>query len=351
MRNQHPAIFQWLLERVKPERDQNNRESRRKNWWLFGEPNPKLRQQLAGLPRYIATTETAKHRVFQFLDARILPDNKLVAIALNDAFYLGVLSSSLHTAWALASGSWLGVGNDPVYVKSRCFETFPFPAADTGLTPALSDKIRKLAEQIDAHRKRQQATHADVTLTGLYNVLEKLHTGEALTAKDKTLHEHGLVGVLQTFHDELDAAVLTAYGWNDTAPDALLARLVALNVQRTAEEAKGTIRWLRPAFQAPSQGQQAAIAMPEQVALTAKGKKAKSLKASAAQPWPASMPEQVKAVADVLAQTGTAMDLDAIAAHFISRGRWRERLPSILETLVVVGRVHAQSASLWVNVG
>ena len=351
LRNQHPAIFQWLLERVKPERDQNNRESRRKNWWLFGEPNPKLRQQLAGLPRYIATTETAKHRVFQFLDARILPDNKLVAIALNDAFYLGVLSSSLHTAWALASGSWLGVGNDPVYVKSRCFETFPFPAADTGLTPALSDKIRKLAEQIDAHRKRQQATHADVTLTGLYNVLEKLHTGEALTAKDKTLHEHGLVGVLQTFHDELDAAVLTAYGWNNTAPDVLLARLVALNVQRTAEEAKGTIRWLRPAFQAPSQGQQAAIAMPEQVALTAKVKKGKSPKARAAQPWPVSMPEQVKAVADVLAQAGTAMDLAAIAAHFSSRGRWRERLPSILETLVVVGRVHAQSASLWVNVG
>lgn len=43
VRQKFPAAYQWLLEKVKPERDQNNRESRRKNWWLFGEPNPKLR--------------------------------------------------------------------------------------------------------------------------------------------------------------------------------------------------------------------------------------------------------------------------------------------------------------------
>jgi hypothetical protein len=35
----------------------------------------------AGLPRYIATVETAKHRAFQFLGANIAPDNMLVCIA------------------------------------------------------------------------------------------------------------------------------------------------------------------------------------------------------------------------------------------------------------------------------
>jgi hypothetical protein len=154
LRSQHPAVYQWLLERVKPERDQNNRATYRGNWWLFGEPRKDLRPALAGLPRYIATVETAKHRVFQFLDASILPDNKLIAIALSDAFHLGVLSSRAHGAWALAAGSWLGVGNDPVYVKSRCFETFPFPAEDTGLTPELRQKIAALAEQIDTLRKQ-----------------------------------------------------------------------------------------------------------------------------------------------------------------------------------------------------
>ena len=70
-----PEVYQHLLIHVKPERDQNNREGRRKNWWLFGETNPKLRKQLAGLPRYIATVETSKHRFFQFLDQEVLPDN------------------------------------------------------------------------------------------------------------------------------------------------------------------------------------------------------------------------------------------------------------------------------------
>jgi hypothetical protein len=54
----------------------------RENWWLFGEAvaSKTLRAAIAlGLPRYIATVETAKHRTFQFLDADIAPDNMLIA--------------------------------------------------------------------------------------------------------------------------------------------------------------------------------------------------------------------------------------------------------------------------------
>jgi hypothetical protein len=152
----------------------------------------------------------------------VLPDNKLIAIALSDSFSLGVLSSDAHCEWALASGSWLGVGNDPVYVKTRCFETFPFPSDDTGLTPELTTRIRALAEQLDAHRKTQQAAHPELTLTGMYNVLEKLRSGEALDAKDMLIHTQGLVSVLKSLHDDLDAAVLAAYDWHDLQ-GALLA--------------------------------------------------------------------------------------------------------------------------------
>lgn len=138
----YPAVFQWVLERVKPERDQNNRATYRDNWWLFGEPRRELRPALAGLSRYIATVKTAKHRVFKFLEAKVLPDSKLIAIALADAFYLGILSSSAHVRFATAAGSWLGVGNDSTYVKGRSFEAFPFPAA----TPEQTAHIRDLAE-------------------------------------------------------------------------------------------------------------------------------------------------------------------------------------------------------------
>jgi len=90
-------------------------------------------------------------------------------------------------------------------------------------------------------------TAPGLTLTGLYNVLAALRAGRALTAKEKTIHTQGLVGVLRELHDELDAAVLAAYGLPPHAsPDAILAHLVQLNTQRAQQEAQGHIRWLRP---------------------------------------------------------------------------------------------------------
>jgi hypothetical protein len=317
-----------------------------------------LRPALAGLSRYIATVETAKHRLFQFLDASVLPDNKLVAIALQEGFHLGVLSSRVHGAWALAAGSWLGVGNDPVYVKTRCFEAFPFPDLDPA--GALADRIRTLAEQIDAHRKTQQLAHADATLTAMYNVLDKLRSGEPLTAKEKAIHEHGLVGVLRSLHDELDTAVLQAYGWADLSlpadTDALLLRLVELNAQRAAEEAAGTVRWLRPDFQQAGKGTQATLDADvhvdtstdtEDTAPEASATPKPTAPIVAQRPWPANLPEQIKAVADVLAQAGRALALDDVAAHFNGRGRWRERLPTLLDTLHALGRVRVQADGRW----
>ncbi|MBK7011854.1 MAG: hypothetical protein IPH43_03610 [Xanthomonadales bacterium] len=125
-----------------------------------------------------------------------------------------MLSSCVHVTWALAAGGRLGVGNDPRYNKSRCFEPFPFPI----LGDDQQHRIRDLAEQLDAHRKRQQAAHAELTLTGMYNVLEKLRSGEALSARERMIHEHGIVSVLRQLHDEIDAAVLDAYGWSDLLP-------------------------------------------------------------------------------------------------------------------------------------
>ena len=351
LREQQPAAYQWLLANVKPERDLNNRASYRDNWWLFGEPRKVLRKQIAGLPRYIATVETSKHRTFQFLDASILPDNKLVAIALQDAFALGVLSSRLHGDWALAAGSWLGVGNDPVYVKSRCFETFPFPDEDTGLTPPLRERIANLAEQIDAHRKRvlaPEAGNTGLTLTGLYNVLAALREGRALTAKEKTQHTQGLVGVLRELHDELDTAVLAAYGLPATATtDDILAHLVQLNTQRAAEEAQGRVRWLRPAFQNPQNSLQKQELLPQEeqtpeADLDSEKPLSKPEQTKPAQnPWPATLPEQVRAVADALAASPTPLTLRAIEARFKGRGPWKKGLPTLLQTLEALGRAQA----------
>ncbi|MDD5324610.1 MAG: class I SAM-dependent DNA methyltransferase [Polaromonas sp.] len=353
VRSKFPAVYQRLLERVKPEREQNNRATYRDHWWLFGEPRRELRPALVGLPRYIATVVTAKHRTFQFLAATILADDALICITSTDAFHLGVLSSRMHVIWALAVGGRLGVGNDPRYNKSRCFETFPFPDEDTGLSPELRQRIASLAEQIDAHRKRQQAAHAGLTLTGMYNVLEALREGRALTAKEKTVHEQGLVAVLKDLHDELDTAVLQAYGLEPgQGTDALLAHLVTLNAQRAAEEQQGRIRWLRPEFQNPDKSllnQELPAKVQQGIDLDLAHENQSQIdsvstgtSAAAVQPWPAALPEQVRAVAQVLASHASALTLADIEARFKARGAWKKSLPRILETLEALGRARRE---------
>lgn len=343
VRNRYPKLYQWLLDRVKPERDVNKDKDLREKWWLHRRNNEDMRRALAGLPRYIATVMTAKHRVFQFLDGAILPDQMLVVFGLDDAYSLGILSSQLHIEWALATGSTLE--DRPRYIKTACFETFPFPDEDTGLTPALRERIATLAEHIDAHRKRVLAAgHQGVTLTGMYNVLAALRAGRTLTAKEKTQHTQGLVGVLRELHDELDAAVLTAYGLSaDADTDAVLHRLVALNAERAREEAQGHIRWLRPSFQNP----QKSLSKQELVPLNTPTQEADSVeqktlsKEMQAQPWPATLPEQVRAVADVVAASPVPLGLEALAAHFKGRGPWKKGLPTLLHTLEALGRVRA----------
>jgi hypothetical protein len=365
LRSRFPAVFQRVLERVKPERDQNARPTYRDNWWLHGEPRSAFRPALVGLSRYIATVETAKHRTFQFLDQVVAPDNMLIAIALDDAAALGLLSSGVHVTWALAAGGRLGVGNDPRYNKSRCFEPFPFPSASNEMLAA----IRGLAEQLDAHRKRQQNANPDLTLTGMYNVLEKLRSGEPLTAKERTIHEQGLVSVLRQMHDEIDAAVLVAYGWSDLLPllrvahgnsatlslpnpplegtglsrdaakrafdEEILERLVALNAERAAEEARGLVRWLRPDFQ-NSTAQFAQL----QTEMNAEVDDIVVAVVTKPRPWPKNAVEQVRAVAESLSASPAPLSPAELAARFVGRGPWKKRLPQLLEMLVAVGRAH-----------
>ncbi|MEO8124218.1 MAG: type IIL restriction-modification enzyme MmeI, partial [Burkholderiales bacterium] len=366
VRQRFPAVYQHVVERVKPERDANKRKSRRDNWWIFGEPNTKLRLQLGGLRRYVATVETSKHRVFQFLDAGIAPDNKLIAIAVPDAAMLGVLSSRVHVQWALASGSKLE--DRPVYVKTKCFEAFPFP--DLEFQPALAAQIAALAEELDAHRKRQQAAHdKTLTLTDMYNVLDALRLGRTLTAKERVTHADGLVSVLAELHDRLDALVLQAYGWADLVPalvgkpggtlpwpekpaaqaeaeEELLTRLVALNAERAAEEARGLVRWLRPDFQDPARRAAGAAPLPtptqDEIKIDAgsvlPAKQTLAAVAPARRPWPATLPEQMRGVADLLSAAARPIDAEAITAAFTGRGPWKRRVPQILDALAALGR-------------
>ena len=105
------------------------------------------------------------------------------------------------------------------------------------------------------------------------------------------------------------------------------------------------VRWLRPAFQdslskkeLPAQVQQAIGAdfalNPDTAAATA-------------QVWPGALPEQVKAVAQVLASSPQAITLAQITACFAASASLKKSLPTLLQTLEALGR--AQQMQLGGN--
>ncbi|MDD2811430.1 hypothetical protein [Rhodoferax sp.] len=66
--------------------------------------------------------------------------------------------------------------------------------------------------------------------------------------------------------------------------------------------------------------------------------------------WPATLPEQVKAVVQALGRNPGALTLAHIADHFGTSASLKKSLPTLLQTLEALGRAHrvaANGAELW----
>ena len=263
--------FEYLLKQVKSERESNNREAYRKYWWRHGEARAGLRRALVACPRYIATPRHSKHRVFEWMPTSTLPDTAVVVVCRSDDSTLGVLTSRLHELWSLGMCSWLGVGNDPRYTPTSCFETFPFPA---GLTPAdtahqrtealpdgalipadlpsevrahalpIARAARRLVDLRDAWLNPPEWTERIPEVIPLG--MDKSPYPDRIVAKpgfEKEVARRTLTNLynqrpawLAQAHEALDAAVAAAYGWSDYTnampDDEILRRLLALNLAR-----------------------------------------------------------------------------------------------------------------------
>ena len=229
----------------------------------------------------------------------------------------------------------VGVGNDPRYSKSRAFDPFPFPDPPE----SVKAHIRGSAEELDALRKARQAEHPDLTLTQIYNVLEKLRRGEPLDAADEAIKDKGLVLIVKELHDKLDALVAEAYGWPaDLADEEVLARLVALNAERAAEEKRGLVRWLRPDYQRARAGLTGREAAPtaEQIEAPLIAAAAKAQKPS----FPADDVERTAAVFAALADARGVLDAASIARSFRQGAKVEPATARILASLARLGHVH-----------
>ena len=150
--------YKQICTKVKPEREKNNRETYRRNWWRHVESRQGMWAVLADRSRYIVTPRVAKHRLFVWLQAPVCPDSQLIVIARDDDTTFGVLHSRFHEAWSLRLGTSLE--DRPRYTPSTTFETFPFPE---GLAPNIpaknyekdprAVKIATVASRLDELRK------------------------------------------------------------------------------------------------------------------------------------------------------------------------------------------------------
>ncbi|WP_309681576.1 adenine methyltransferase [Polaromonas sp.] len=268
--------FAHVLQFVKPVREKNNDRIRRTFWWRFGRNGEQFRAAIQKVPRYINTPRVAKHRLFVWQPAANLPDTATVAITISDDTTFGILHSRFHELWSLRMCTWLGVGNDPRYTPTTCFETFPFPA---GLSPAdtahqqtetlpggevipanmPTSPVRTAAEKIARAAKRLNDLRENWLNPPEWTqrVPEVIPLGmstspypDRIVPKngfEKDLAERTLTKLynqrpawLAAAHHDLDAAVASAYGWADYSADLpdeeILKRLLALNLARAGTE-------------------------------------------------------------------------------------------------------------------
>ncbi len=213
-----------------------------------------MRRAIASVPKFIATPVLAKHRVFVWMNSAIQPDHQLIAFGRDDGTTFGILHSRIHELWSLRMCTWLGVGNDPRYTPSTCFETFPFPK---GLTPNIPAKdyandprakkiaaaARRLNELREAWLNPPDLVKREPEVVPGYpdRILPKDAKAAAILKKRTLTNLYNeRPAWLANAHKELDAAVADAYGWPaDLSDEEILKRLFDLNQQRAKAQDAG----------------------------------------------------------------------------------------------------------------
>jgi len=164
----------------------------------------------------------------------------------NDTTF-GVVNFKMHHIWAMRTGASHGAGNDPRYILSRTFESFPFPK---GLMPDIRAEAyadHPHAQRIAAAARRLNELRENwLNPSDLVVRVPEVVPGypDRILPKDeecaKELKKRTLTNLynqrpawLDNVHRELDAAVAAAYGWPaDLSDDEILARLFELNQAR-----------------------------------------------------------------------------------------------------------------------
>ena len=209
-RREWPQLMAIVERKVKPERDQlkDNTDGRRRKeyWWQFGRSTPALEAAVGQCERVLVVSQTSKYKGFAFLEPELVFDQKLIVFPSPLTAQLSCLQSTPHLDWAQFLGGTLE--DRPVYTPSDCFETFPFPSAllDSSDQNPASVAARQNLEAIGEHYYQFRAESMVANNEGLTSTYNRFH--------DPAETSDGILE-LRSLHQQIDKAVLKAYGWDD----------------------------------------------------------------------------------------------------------------------------------------
>ncbi|MCC6403683.1 MAG: class I SAM-dependent DNA methyltransferase [Fimbriimonadaceae bacterium] len=254
----YEAPFEYLKAAVEPVRAKSR--STIEEWWLHERRRGEMRSALAPLGRYLVTVRVAKHRIFSWISEPIQPDSSVFVFAREDDYFFGVLQSSFHRLWALATGTQLREKASGFrYTPETCFDPFPFPppgshdSAITEATKSLHDLrdawlnppewMSESTVEFPASEGGPWQRHLVPGSVGAAGVGTARYTFAVAKmpglVKNRTLTElyNQFPTWLEDTHAELDEAVADAYGYKgNLEPEAVNAFLLALNLERGQSE-------------------------------------------------------------------------------------------------------------------
>lgn len=238
-----PNLMNIVEIKVKPYRDKLKKAQYREKWWLHGERQQSLYEKMGALKRALATCRVSPNLNFTFIDTHQIVADSVVVVLSDQYSMFAVLQSTVHETWARAFGSTMK--DDLRYSPTDCLETFPLPQNH------LSNEILLKCGKNYFEFRRDLMIQNNEGMTKTYN---RFHDSGEDSEGIRRLRE---------LHNQMDRAVLDAYGWTDINPvpefladyeeedgtgsyrlkwpdetrDLVLGRLMELNAQYAAEEA------------------------------------------------------------------------------------------------------------------
>lgn len=219
-----PELLAVVERKVKPGRDGLKDSgvdlTHKRKWWLYANSRPELQNAIDGLDEVLMVGRNADRMGFTFLPTGMVYSDQAVIFPLRTFACYACCQGRAHEEWVRFFAS--SMKDDLRYSPTDAFETFPFPTSvletggrekhsaygdlDAGMRDSLVALEKCGSEYFDY--RRDLLISRDEGLTKTYNRFHDPHE----TSPD--------IKNLRDLHDEMDRAVLRAYGWHDLAEKA-----------------------------------------------------------------------------------------------------------------------------------